>query len=78
MTDAADLEERIAKDAVTLNTIRAWVERTIEMTTEAPPRSHSAGFRLGARSVKAILDVHDAPPDAPVNYPNADTEIAND
>lgn len=66
------MSEQADKDAVTLNTIRRWVERTIETTVEAPPQSRSAGFRHAARSVEAIMDASDLPPGAPVVFPAAD------
>ena len=72
------MSEQPDKDKVTLATIRSWVEQTIAMTTEVPARSHAAGVRHAARSVKAILDAHDLPPDAPVHFPNADDEALDD
>jgi hypothetical protein len=60
--------ETVSAEEITLNTIRRWAKRTIEITESAQPGTHSAGFRAAARDVQAILDMHGAPPDEPVTF----------
>lgn len=55
-------------EEVTLATLRNWAMQTVAVTAEADPRSAAGGFRHAARDVLAILEMHGAPPDAPVHF----------
>lgn len=57
-------------EEVTLATLRNWAERTIKLADDAQADRWSmlAGARVAARDVLAILEMHGAPPDAPVRF----------
>lgn len=58
-------------DAVTLGTIRDLVARSLRLLAEVPHgNTSSSGYKAAMTDVKAILDMHGAPPDQPVVYPH--------
>jgi hypothetical protein len=59
-------------EQITVNTIRNFVRRALNIS-QYPPidnyrAGHSAGYRKAMEDVKAILDMNGRPPEEPVNF----------